>query len=182
MWYTHPMPKLSGQQRLRIIPLTWRAACAFIASHHRHHKPPRGQKFAIGVVNESGVLVGVATCGRPVSRAIQSKEPLTLEVNRTCTDGFPNANSALYGACYKIAMAMGYERVITDTQDGESGASLRACGWKIQERREPRKSWAESSVALKGIRDPVGTGGVARMRWKKDLVPPVDADDNFWTV
>lgn len=163
------MPRQDGQQRLRIIPLTWRQACVFIASHHRHHKPPRGQKFAIGVVDETGTLRGVATCGRPVSRSIQSSEPLTLEVNRTCTAGFPNANSALYGACYRIAMAMGYTRIITDTQAGESGSSLRGAGWTPTDEapRKPRKSWAESSVKLRGLRDPIGTGGVARTRWEK---------------
>lgn len=157
-----------GQQRLRIIPMTWREACAFIVQHHRHHKPPRGQKFAIGVVDEAGVLRGVATCGRPIARA-EDKQKYILEVNRTCTDGCPNANSALYGAAYKIAMAMGYERVITDTQEGESGASLRGAGWKEVRKRKPRKSWADSSVKLRDLRDPVGNGGVARVRWEKGI-------------
>jgi hypothetical protein len=31
---------------------------------------------------------------------------------------------------------------------------------------EARKSWAESSVALKDKRDPVGNGGVARVLWE----------------
>jgi hypothetical protein len=155
-----------GQQKLTIVPLTWREACAFIAANHRHHKPPRGQKFAIGVIDESGTLRGVATCGRPIARA-EDQAKLILEVNRTCTDGCPNANSCLYGACYRIAMAMGYQKVITDTQDGEAGSSLRGAGWTPVRKRKARKGWAESSVALKAIRDPVGTGGVARTRWEK---------------
>jgi hypothetical protein len=153
-----------GQQRLRIIPMSWKDACTFVASHHRHHKPPRGQKFAIGVVDESGTLRGVATCGRPVARAHKG---LVLEVNRTCTDGCPNANSALYGACYKIAMTMGYDRVITYTQEGESGSSLKAAGFSPVAELKPRKGWADSSVKLRDLRDPVGTGGVGRIRWEK---------------
>jgi len=158
--------KREGQQKLRIIPLSWREACAFIAEHHRHHKPPRGQKFAIGVVDEENRLRGVATCGRPIAPEI-AKNKLILEVNRTCTDGCPNANSALYGACYRIAMAMGYEKIITDTQEGESGASLRAVGWVEGPLRKPRKNWADSSVKLKHLRDPKALGMVPRKRWSK---------------
>jgi hypothetical protein len=47
---------------------------------------------------------------------------------RVCTDGTPNACSALYGACRRIAKAMGYTRVITYTLADEDGASLRAVG------------------------------------------------------
>lgn len=155
------------QQRLKVIPMTWREACAFITLHHRHHKPPRGQKFAIGCVNEANQLVGVATCGRPVSRALDGR--FVLEVNRTCTNGFPNANSFLYGACYRIAMAMGYQKVITDIQDGESGSSLRAAGWKEGLIRKPRKGWRDSSKKLAHLRDPIGTGDVARIRWEKEI-------------
>jgi len=27
---------------LEIVPISFREACAFIAEHHRHHRPPRG--------------------------------------------------------------------------------------------------------------------------------------------
>ena len=37
----------------------------FITQYHRHHKPPRGAKFAVGLIDEDR-LVGVATAGRPV--------------------------------------------------------------------------------------------------------------------
>lgn len=75
---------------------------------------------------------------------------LTLEVNRTCTDGAKNANSMLYGAVWRAAKAMGYKRCITYTQADESGVSLRAAGFRRVRDIEPRKSWAESSVKLRG--------------------------------
>jgi len=156
-----------GQQSLTIIPISWRAACAFIALHHRHHKPPRGQKFAIAVVDERGVMRGVATCGRPIARALD--DGLTLEVNRTCVDGCPNANSALYGACARIARAMGYRRIHTDTQAEESGASLRAAGWERLGERGGRRNWANSSQKLRHLRDDGAAEGVARIRWGKVL-------------
>lgn len=104
------------------------------------------------------------TAGRPVARHYD--DGLTLEVNRTCTDGTRNANSKLYGAVWQAAKAMGYQRAITYTQADETGASLRAAGWVKVKELAARASWAESSVALKNKRDPVGNGGVARVLWE----------------
>jgi len=92
---------------------------------------------------------------------------MTIEVNRTATDGCPNANSKLYGACYGIAKAMGYERIITYNQEGESGSSLRASGFELIRSIKPRKGWAESSKKLKHLRDQIGVGGVARNLWSR---------------
>ena len=148
---------------LRIVPITLKMARAFIEHHHRHSKPPRGWKFGIGLQQE-GQIVGVATAGRPIARHFD--DGLTLEVNRTCTDGTPNANSRLYGAVWRAAKAMGYVRCITYTQHDESGASLRAVGWVKVKTMEARKSWAGSSVALASLRDQEGAGGVARTLWE----------------
>lgn len=149
---------------LTIIPLSLRAAAEFVEAHHRHNQPPRGHKFSIGVIDDDGVLRGVAMVGRPVARAFD--DGLTVEVNRTCTDGFPNANSALYGAAWRAAQAMGYRRLVTYTQASETGASLRAVGAVRVADLPPRKGWADSSVALRALRDPIGTGGVARTLWQ----------------
>ena len=149
---------------LTIVPVTFRVACRFIVEHHRHHKPPRGMRFAIGVADADGVLRGVLTAGRPVARAYDNG--LTLEVNRTCTDGYRNVNSMLYGAAVRAALALGYRRVITYTQSGESGASLRGAGWRVIAERPARKSWTDSSVALRHLRDPKGNGGIQRSLWE----------------
>ena len=149
--------------RPHVVPITLKQAREFVAAHHRHNKPPVGWKFGIGLqLGEK--LIGVATAGRPVARHYD--DGLTLEVNRTCTDGTPNANSMLYGAVWRAAKAMGYKRCITYTQADETGASLRAAGWVKVKTLEARKSWAESSVALKDKRDPVGNGGVPRVLWE----------------
>lgn len=149
-----------------IVPITLRAASAFIAALHRHNAPPRGWKFGVGLELE-GVLVGVATAGRPISREIQEKEPYTLEVNRTCTDGTRNANSMLYGAIWRAAKAMGYTRCITYIQGDESGASLKAAGWEKVKDLPARPGWKDSTAGavLKAMRDPVGNGNVARQLW-----------------
>ena len=149
---------------MTIVPLSFRAACEFVAQHHRHNAPPTGHKFSIRVIDDTGNLRGVAMVGRPVARHFD--DGLTLEVNRTCTDGYPNANSALYGAAWRTARAMGYRRLVTYTQADETGVSLRAAGAAKVADLPPRKGWADSSVALKALRDPIGTGGVARTLWE----------------
>ena len=141
--------------RLTVVPLGFRAASAFVAEHHRHNKPPRGAKYCLGVCDEEGKLRGVAMIGRPVARSYD--DGLTAEVNRTATDGCPNANSALYAAAWRVAAALGYRRLITYTQ-GSEPAPVRL--------PPVRKSWAEHSVSLKAVRDPVGTGGVQRTLWE----------------
>jgi hypothetical protein len=148
---------------MRIGPVTFKQACEFVSTHHRHNKPPRGHKFSIAI-RVDGEIVGVAMAGRPVARHFD--DGLTLEVNRTCTDGYRNANSMLYGAVWRAARAMGYERCITYTQADESGISLRAAGFIRVKELPARPGWAASSVALKDMRDPVGNGGVPRVLWE----------------
>ena len=151
------------QAPLTIVPVTFRQACAFVAVHHRHHAPPRGCRFCLGVATDEQ-LVGVAMVGRPVARHFDDGR--TLEVNRTCTDGTPNANSALYGASWRAAKALGYRRLITYTQAGESGSSLAGTGWRVVAERPARPSWAASSVELAHLRHPVGSGGITRTLWE----------------
>lgn len=153
---------------LRLVPVTFAQARAFIAAHHRHNKPPVGWKFGVGVEFE-GNLVGVATAGRPVARHLDDGR--TLEVNRTCTDGAQNANSMLYGAIWRAAKSLGFIRCITYTQHCETGASLRAAGWTVAKNLPARKSWFESSVKLREKRDPIGNGGVARVMWEIRILP-----------
>lgn len=144
---------------MRIVPVEFKDACEFVAAHHRHHEPPIGHKFSLGVaVGE--VLVGVAIVGRPVSRIIQATGR-TLEVIRTATDGTRNANSMLYGAAKRVTFALGYDRLITYTQDGESGASLRAAGYRVIAQRPPRAGWDVPSRPRENKND-----HVARTLWE----------------
>ena len=112
---------------LRLQPISLKEANAFVAQHHRHHKPVVGHKFSISCVDENGSLHGVAIVGRPVSRYLD--DGLSLEVNRLCTDGTKNACSMLYSAAWRAARAMGYKHIYTYILETESGTSLRAAGW-----------------------------------------------------
>jgi len=150
---------------MRVVPITFKAASEFVKRLHRHNKPPTGHKFSIGLASDTGEIVGVAMAGRPVAREFDNGT--TIEVNRTCTDGTANANSMLYGAVWRAAKAMGYVRAITYTQADETGASLRAVGWRRVKDLPARGNWAESSgPACKVKRDPIGNGGVSRVLWE----------------
>jgi len=113
---------------LRLTPVTWPEATAFITEHHRHHTPPRGWKFGVAVTDGTDVR-GVITVGRPVARHLD--DGVTLEVTRCCTDGARNAASMLYGAAWRAAKALGYQRLVTYTLDTEPGTTLRAAGWRL---------------------------------------------------
>ncbi|WP_373379887.1 XF1762 family protein [Cupriavidus nantongensis] len=113
---------------LRIVPISFAEANAFVRQHHRHHRPPVGCKFCVAVA-AGGLVVGVAQVGRPVARALD--DGWTLEVNRLCTDGHRNACSMLYAAAWRAARALGFRKLITYTLQEEGGASLRAAGWRV---------------------------------------------------
>jgi hypothetical protein len=114
---------------LHIIPVTLDQANAFVQRYHKHHRRLPCHKFSVGVADEDGRLVGVAIIGRPVARA--QDDGLTLEVSRYCTDGTPNACSALYRAAWRVTAALGYKRLITYTLHSEPGTSLIAAGFNL---------------------------------------------------
>lgn len=108
---------------MEIRPITFKKACDFINAHHRHHRATVGCKFCLSLW-DGDRLVGVAVCGRPVARRLD--DGTVCKINRLCTDGTRNACSMLYGACCRVAKAMGYKRVITYILESENGASLKA--------------------------------------------------------
>jgi len=145
---------------LRVVPVSFRDACGFVVMWHRHHGAPVGCKFCLGVADDDDVLRGVAITGRPVARMLQ--DGMTLEVTRTATDGTANANSMLYGACWRAARALGYRRLVTYTQAGEEGGSLRAAGWRVVAERRARPGWNMPSRP----RELRGTEGIPRTLWE----------------
>ncbi|MDH6439403.1 hypothetical protein M2158_007944 [Streptomyces sp. SAI-144] len=131
--------------RLHLVPVRSREAKDFVRAWHRHQPPPAGQIFAVG---------------RPVARHLD--DGATVEVTRTASDGARNANSLLYGASWRAAKALGYRRLITFTQEGESGASLRGAGWHLIASRPPRAGWHTPSRPRAGH----GNDRVARFLWQ----------------
>ena len=133
------------QSSLVVVPLTLKAANEFVALHHRHHGPVTGglDFFRIGALDSDGKLVAAAIVSRPPNR--NSDDGLTCEVVRLASDGTFNACSFVYGSAARIAKAMGFVRMITYTLESESGASLRAAGWKLE--KSGIQSWWQSHQA-----------------------------------
>jgi hypothetical protein len=128
--------------RLLIVPVPLDEANAFVMQHHRHHAAVVGHKFSIGVCDQGGDIRGVAIVGRPTAR--RTDDGWTLEVTRCCSDGCPNACSALYGAAWRATKALGYRRLVTFTLTTEPGTSLKAAGWKVIG-ETPGRSWSVPS-------------------------------------
>lgn len=119
---------MASQPWLYVVPCSISDAKVAVTQWHRHHRPPLSGIAAVAVADEAGEVRGVAIIGRPVARGLQ--DGWTAEVTRVATDGCPNACSALYGACWRIARALGYRRLVTYTLDSEPGTSLLAAGWR----------------------------------------------------
>jgi hypothetical protein len=145
---------------MKIKPVSLKFAQEFVREHHWHNKPPIGHKFSVGLF-DGDKCVGVAVAGRPVARVLDNG--FTLEVTRTCTDGTRNANSMLYGAIVRAAIALGYEKCVTYTQHDESGASLRGAGWTPVADLPPRGGWDMPGRR----RADIGSANVARIRWER---------------
>lgn len=114
--------------KLSIVPIFQSEAFAFIEQFHRHHKKPVGSMFQLAL-SDGEKIVGVVVVGRPVARRLQ--DGFTAEVTRLCTDGTPNACSALYAAAWRVAKNMGYRKLITYILSSETGTSVKAAGWKL---------------------------------------------------
>lgn len=64
---------------LRVEPVTYAEACAFVGRHHRHNEPPAGWLYGLGCYN-GAELIGVVCTGQPVAR---------------CTDWYVHAAAVL---------------------------------------------------------------------------------------
>jgi hypothetical protein len=146
---------------LTIVPVKRDEAKAYVRMIHRHLPPPPGSVFQLGVADEAGRIRGVAMVGRPVS--IEWDDEWTLEANRVATDGCDNACSALYGAAWRAAKALGWLRLFTYTLKSESGSSLRAAGYRLIGERKGR-SWADSSKARPRV-DTYAETGQEKLVW-----------------
>lgn len=157
---------------LKVRPIELRDANAFVALHHRHHKPVQGHRFStsawvrpFGPASDAPwrehVLCGVAICGRPVSSGVNPLE--VLEVTRLCTDGTRNACSLLYAACARAARALGYAKIQTYVLREEHATSLRASGWTFEGMSRSRGHWhGRADLQPAHLRD-------NKQRWSKEL-------------
>lgn len=151
--------------KLEIRPIGLKAANNFVEKYHRHHKATAGHKFSICVCSGE-TIVGVAICGRPVSRYMD--DGTVIEINRLCTDGTKNACSMLYGACCRIAKDMGYRKIVTYILQSETGSSLKASNF-VCEGEAGGEIWTGSRARDNGVPKEKKT------RWSRVLNPNAKA-------
>ena len=65
---------------LSLTPISFEQACLLVRAWHRHHRPPVGHKYSIGLAQDDE-LVGAIIVGRPVARHYDDGH--TLEVLRS---------------------------------------------------------------------------------------------------
>ena len=121
----------------RVVPVTLGAANRFVELHHRHHGPVLRALWSVGVEpadaprdRDRSALVAVGIVSLPVSRMLN--DGATVEVRRIAVPeaaAIPNLCSIIYGRLIRAAGALGWDRVVTYTSNGEDGASLRAAGF-----------------------------------------------------
>ena len=148
-----------------IVPISLKEANDFVTTHHRHNKKTAGHKWSTGLMYKDE-LVGVAIVGRAIARHMDEK--YTVEILRLCIkDPAPkNACSFLYSKVWRIWQTMGGKKTITYTLDEESGASMRAVGWKKAGTTTPVKEGKGWTNRGKGrVWQPVNSK--LKYRWEK---------------
>ena len=154
--------------KLRLTPISFPIARAFIARHHRHCGPPHAWRFGSGVMNGSA-LMGVVTVGNPVAPAFNGRG--IVEVNRLCIRGDLdpmlrwNCCSKLYAHAAAEAERRGFTRIITYIRADEEGTSLRASGW-ICDGPAGGRGW-HSARRVRSNRN----ARIGKERWSRALRP-----------
>ena len=151
--------------RLRIVPLELKEANAYVAKHHRHHKPVQGHRFSIGVIDDNNELRGACIIGRPVAR-LAGHPRQVLEVTRLVTDGTVNACSMLYSAAARVGKNLGYGRIQTYILETEPGVSLKASGW-VCEGSAGGGQWKHTDGKPRRTDQPIEK----KLRWTLQLNP-----------
>ena len=164
-----------SRDRLVLKPISIPLAKKYVDHHHRKLGAPQGAKFAVSAVKlEAGaegsgypwedLVVGVALVGRPSAQKLD--DGWTAEVTRLAVlEGYPNACSFLYGACWRASKAMGYRRLITYTNARtETGVSLKASGWVLDDPDAGGGNWADRE-----LRNPQRTAKEPKARWVKTI-------------
>ena len=148
---------------LHVRPIELKDAQNYIRTYHRHHQPPVGHRFSIGLFDANGIMHGTCVVGRPVARLAGHPSDVA-EVTRLCTDGVKNGCSILYAAAARACAALGFIRIQTYTLPSEGGTSLRAAGW-INAGEAGGGQWKHTDGKPRRTDQPIDT----KWRWEKHL-------------
>ncbi len=113
--------------RLRVVPITLKAARRWIAQHHSYLGAPQGGLLAVSV-EADGRRCCVAVMEIPKARLLMNGT--TAELSRVASDGTTRHAASKAGmALVRALTAIGYERFVSATLLGEPGTMFRAMGW-----------------------------------------------------
>lgn len=141
----HPM--LDWQLVLRLIRFA--EARAFIARHHVQCPPPVAWRFGSSIWTGRQML-GVATVGNPVARALMGRG--IVEVNRLCIRRDValllcwNAASMLYGEAARTAERAGFSRIVTYTREERTA---RVCALRVGKMMVPPEVTAGTAARVR---------------------------------
>jgi len=156
---------------LRLRPWTVKKsdALSFVKGTHRRLPDIQGAMWCVTVRAGHGRdgIVACALVGHPSQEQTTDEYELLRVTRVAAKEGYPNACSMLYAACWRAARAMGATSMDTFTHLDEPGTSLRAAGWipggvtaggEYSRKSRPRKPqkdagpkqrwWAPGSKAL----------------------------------
>jgi hypothetical protein len=90
----------------------------------------------------------------------------TLEVSRLCVldDAPKNCCSFLYARCWNAARALEYGKLVTNTLQSESDASLRGAGWRVVAELKARPE--SGQWTNRPGREWQAVVGQAKLRWE----------------
>lgn len=123
------------RRHLRTVPTTFREALGVIFSRSNHPRPPTSYVFSIGAAREDALVGAIIVCRPSLPHFDDGR---TLEVASLGTDDSRNVASFLYGAAWRAAQAMGYDRLIRITTDKAQKSPVTAAGFTLLGVMEPR--------------------------------------------
>lgn len=175
----HHLPSVWGAEvtTLELVNIDLPVAKRFVRDHHRHNPDMTGWRIGVGLYTGE-LLRGVAVLSRPVSLKVAVAEPRTAEIIRVCTLGDKNANSRLYGAMCRAAFALGYRSCISYTLPSESGASLKAAGFTLDEGEfgsRPGQQWHPSAPVQENLLGETRPDTGPKLRWRRNAASAPDA-------
>jgi len=160
---------------VRIVPITLKKANSYVKLWHRHCKPTNrnGGKFAIAL-EHVGEIIGVAIVGRPTARLLQhGNQPFPGELLRLAVapDAPKGSGSKLYSRAKRIWQLMGGTVLHTYTLDRESGATMRAVGFRDDDAVRVKPGQANRPSRPRDHQDVYDE---PKLRWD-DILPEIPA-------
>ena len=143
---------MAQDNAIYIVPASLQEANDYLAGHIRQYRPMHGCKFSVGCALD-GKLAGAAIVGRCRDDA------QTVQIDRIYTTRGRAAYGMLYGACARVAQALGYWRISAFLPVDRPDSALRAAGWARADPVETSRKRAPKTLRYERLL-------MTRRRWR----------------